>query len=151
MALDVQGIVDAVASHVLASGLFEQVNGHEPKAAPGSGLTAAVWVQRLGSVPSSGLASSSARLVLNVRAYSPLTQQPEDAIDPALTSAIDTLMAAYNGDFTLGGLARQVDVFGIHGIGLDAQAGYLEQDGAVFRVFTIVLPLIVNDLWEQVA
>lgn len=152
MALDVQGIVDAVQSHAAASGLFDRpVGTHEPLNPPGFGLTCAVWVQDLSAVPSSGLAATSARLILNVRLYLPLTAEADDTIDPHLTAATDTLMAAYNGDFTLDGQVRQVDILGIHGERLAAKAGYLEQDGTVFRVFTIVLPLIVNDLWEQVA
>lgn len=30
MALDLENLTDALASHALASGLFEGVNGHEP-------------------------------------------------------------------------------------------------------------------------
>jgi len=59
------------------------------------------------------------------------------------------MFGAYCGDFTLGGLVRQVDIRGAHGAGLSARAGYLEQDSAVFRVFTISVPLIVNDLWKE--
>lgn len=150
MTLDVNGIVDAVVSHALATGLFEQVNGHEPKNAPSAGgLTAAVWVDKLGTVQSSGLGSASGRLVLNVRIYTSMLTEPLDAIDPNLTAAVDTLMRAYNADFTLGGLVRQVDVYGADGEPLAAQAGYIDQDGGTYRVFTISLPVTVNDLWDQ--
>ena len=148
--MDTQAFVDAVVSHNLASGRFERVNGHEPKSAPGNGLTAAVWADRLGPVAAaSGLAVTSARLVLMNRLYSPFIQEPQDAIDPNLLSAADVLMAAYSGDFELGGLIRDVDLLGGHGVPLEGQAGYLNQDSKLFRVFTITLPLVINDAWPQ--
>lgn len=149
MALDINGITDAVASHAMASGYFDRVGTHEPQNAPGYGLTAAVWVDRIDAIRSSGLASATARLVFNVRLYTSMTQEPADAIDPNMVAACDALMRAYVGDFTLGGLVRQVDVFGTHGQALDARAGYIEQDGLLLRVLTITLPCVINDLWAE--
>jgi hypothetical protein len=152
MALDIRTILDAVESHAMASGYFAQVNGHEPKSPPTSGITCAVWVEQIGPARGgSGLNSTSSRLALFVRLYSSLIQQPADAIDPDLMTALDTLMAAYSGDFTLGGLVRHVDLLGAYGDPLGARAGYLAEGGAEYRVFTITLPLIVSNLWEQVA
>lgn len=152
MALDIRTILDAVESHALASGYFAQVNGHEPKSPPTSGITAAVWVEQIGPARgASGLDSTTVRLALFVRLYSSLVQQPVDAIDPDLMTALDALMAAYSGDFTLGGLVRDVDLLGAHGDPLSARAGYLAEGGAEYRVMTITLPLIVSDLWAQVA
>lgn len=150
--LDILGIVDAAQSHAMASGHFEQVNGHEPKNAPAAGgLTAAVWADQVVTVRSSGLASASVLVVLNVRIYSSAQSEPLDAIDPTMLAAVDTLCAAYVDDFTLGGIVRQVDVLGQHGAPLGARAGYISQSGATLRVMTINLPLIVNDLWEEAA
>ncbi|MFI1728184.1 hypothetical protein ACH40E_02875 [Streptomyces acidicola] len=152
MALDIRTILSAVESHALASGYFTAVNGHEPISPPTSGITAAVWVEQIGPARGgSGLASTSTRLALYVRLYSSLVQEPADAIDPDLMTALDALMAAYSGDFTLGGLVREVDLLGAYGDPLSARAGYLAEGGAEYRVFTIALPLIVSDLWEQVA
>ena len=152
MALDITTILTAVQDHALASGYFDDVNGHEPKSAPGTGLLAAVWVEQIGPARGgSGLDSTSGRLALCVRLYTPMTLQPEDAIDPNLMTALDALMAAYSGDFTLGDRIREVDLLGTYGDPLAARAGYLTTGGAEYRVMTITLPLIVNDLWEQVA
>lgn len=151
MALGATAILAAVQSHALASGLFERVNGHEPKSAPGNGLTCAVWVQDLRPVAAaSGLATSSARLECQVRVYSNMLAEPQDAIDPRLLGAVDALLTAYHGDFELGGLVRNVDVFGEHGDQLGAKAGYLPQDNRLYRVMDITLPLICNDLWSQI-
>lgn len=152
MALDIRTILSAVESHALSSGHFVTVNGHEPMSPPTSGITAAVWVEQIGPARgSSGLDSTTARLALFVRLYSSLVQQEPDAIDPNLMTALDALMAAYSGDFTLGGIVRDVDLLGQHGDPLSARAGYLAEGGAEYRVMTITLPLIVNDLWDQEA
>ncbi|MFJ3923013.1 hypothetical protein [Streptomyces sp. NPDC090022] len=151
MALDIAGILDAVVSHALASGRFEAVNGHEPENPPSLGVSAAVWADQVLPVRASGLGSTTVDVVLNVRLYASTQSEPADAIDPALIEAVDVLCAAYVSDFTLDGLVRQVDVLGAHGPALQVRAGYIQQSGAVFRVMTITLPVIVNDLWEQVA
>lgn len=146
----VEQILSGVVDHALRSGWFEAVNGHEPHATPGHGLTVAVWVDAIQPVTSSGLNVTSARLGLMVRIYANGDQEPLDAIDPAVTAATSVLLREYQGDFTLGGLVRHVDVFGVEGPQLGAQAGWLAMDGGRMRVMTIVLPLVVNDLWEQV-
>jgi hypothetical protein len=152
MALDIRTILDTVESHALASGYFTAVNGHEPKSPPTSGITAAVWVEQIGPARrASGLDATSIRLALYVRLYSSLVQEPADAIDPDLMTALDALMAAYSGDFTLGGLVREVDLLGAYGDPLSARAGYLAEGNTEYRVMTITLPLIVNDLWDQEA
>ncbi|MFB7440252.1 hypothetical protein ACFC01_18145 [Streptomyces mirabilis] len=152
MALDILGITDAVVSHAMATGRFEQVNGSEPMNAPSTGgLTAAVWSDRVTPVRSSGLNSLSVLLVFNVRIYTSAMQQPQDAIDPDMLAAVDDLCTAYTGDFTLGGLVRHIDLLGANGQPLDVRAGYLQQDGLLYRVMTIALPVVVNDLWNEVA
>lgn len=157
MALDATGILTAVQDHALASGLFETVNLHEAKNAPGNGLRAEIWVQSISPVPAgSGLKATTARIELTLRIRSNMLQEPQDAIDPAIISAVDVLMTAYSGDFTLGGKVRNVDLLGATpaigsgGGPLQAQAGYLNQDGKLFRVMDITLPLVVNDVWEQI-
>jgi hypothetical protein len=153
MSLDIRGVLDAIQSHALASGFFTEVNGNEPLSPPDtSGLTCAVWVEQIGPARGgSGLASTSTRLCFYVRLYSGMAIEPADAIDPNLMDALDALMAAYSGDFTLDGLLREVDLLGQFGDPLGARAGYLLEGGTEFRVMTITLPVIVNDLWDQEA
>lgn len=143
-------LLTALQDHALRLGCFDAVNGHEPKKAPGVGITAAVWVDRISPVRTSGLAGSSVLMTANVRLYTNMLGPTQDSIDPNLTDALDQLMAAYVGDFTLGGLIRKIDVHGEHGTTLDAQAGYIQQDGMLLRVYTLKVPMIVNDAWEQV-
>jgi hypothetical protein len=145
-------LVAAVTSHAQTLGVFDTVNGAEPKTAPGNGVTAAVWADRGAGVQSSGLASTSALVVMNVRLYADMLSDPPDAIDPQMIAALDALITAYSGDFELDAApnVRCVDLLGISGTSLSWQAGYISQDGKMFRAVTITLPLLINDAWEQV-
>lgn len=148
--LDIRSILAAVMAHAMSSGYFQSVNGAEPPSPPTNGITAAVWVQDIGpAVGGSGLDSTTTRLAFNVRLYAPMAQGADASIDPNLMGALDDLMAAYSGDFTLGDLIRNVDLLGHFGDPLSAKAGYVVESGNEFRVMTIVLPVIVNDLWDQ--
>ena len=150
MSLDMTGILNAVVSHAMGSGLFERVNTHQPENAPGNGLSAAVTVADVGPVPAaSGLASTTSRVALNVMLFASVLQEPADDIEPVIVAASDALLAAYSGDFTLGGLVKQVDLLGAHGTPLSAQTGYVKIGDQSYRVVIITLPLIVNDLWSQ--
>ena len=154
MALGVKALIDAVTSHAAASGHFAVVQGFEPKSIPGNGpgsdLTFAVFLSALAPArAASGLSVSSARVELTGRIYKPFMSQPEDLIDPALAQAADDLIAAYIGDFELGGNARNIDIFGAHGGQLQCRAGYQTVDKQVFRVIDIVIPIIINDAWTE--
>lgn len=151
MTFDPQVYIDAIMDHALASGHFVKVNGHEPKSAPGNGLTAAVWNQDGGpAIGASSLDSTTLRLEFSVRLYSPMIMEPQDAIDPALMRATSALFEAYSGDLTLGGDVRDVDLLGAHGVPLSWKSGYMPQDNKMFRIITITVPLIINDVFAQV-
>lgn len=149
--IDLEGIRAALMSHAAASGRFERVNGHEPHNAPGSGISAAVWLhQVLPSARQSGLTATSAVVIFNIRIYTTMLAEPQDDIDPRILGAADLLFTAYVADFQLGGTVAAVDVFGMAaGVGLQINAGHLEQDGKPYRVLVITLPLLVHDVWEQ--
>lgn len=148
--MNVTGILNALVSDAATTGLFERINTHEPKSAPRNGLTMAIWVDRIEPFAiGSGLNSTSAVLIFNARLFTKMLQYPQDAIDPDMITAVDTLMTKYSGDFTLGDLIRNVDLLGESGFQLGAQAGYINQDNTLYRVVTITIPLIVNDAWNQ--
>lgn len=148
----VNDLYSRVMSGALQTGLFETVNGHEPKSAPGNGLTAAVWVDTITGVgAASGLSATSGVVTLNVRIYTPFLQEPPDAIDPNMLTAASTLLGLYTGDFSLGATVRNIDLLGSYGRALAAAAGYLTQDSTIYRVMTITLPVVINDLWTQEA
>jgi hypothetical protein len=149
--LDSRAILDKIVSHAAASGYFDRVNQHELIDPAGTGLVAGVWTQEFRPVRSSGLNTVSMRLTVFVRIYTSMVSEPMDEIDPNVLDATDALLAAYCGDFELGGTARHIDIFGAAGLPLDAQAGYVERAGGLIRVMTVTVPVIVNDLYAEVA
>lgn len=151
MSLDTRTIRGRIASHAAATGQFDRVGLHEPKNAPGNGITAAVWRQRAAAIAEqSGLTHASARVQFTGRIYSNMLAQPQDEIDPNQDDAADAWFERLVGDLALGGNdnVRNIDVLGETGEPLDLNAGYLEIDRKYFRVVDITIPVIVNDCWE---
>lgn len=148
--LQITAIYDALLSHALSLGIFSSVAGHEPKAAPLNGPHAALWLA--GMAPAqrrSGLAASTMRLEFSLRIQQNMLKEPQDAIDADMLAATALMMNAYSGDFELGGVVCEVDLLGAWGPPLAALAGYLKQDDRLFRVMTITIPLIINDVFTQ--
>lgn len=148
--MESQDYIDALCSHAMTIGYFDQVNAYEPKSAPGKGLTAAVWFTSLLPIPrASGLDATTVRMVMTLRIYTSMLQEPQDYIDPAVMEASDKLLNAYSGDFTLDGMIRNIDLLGAYGIPLGATSGYQRIDSKMMRIVDITIPLIINDAWEQ--
>jgi hypothetical protein len=150
--LDLVAYRSAIMSHAQGLGLFEQVLGHEPVSAPGSGLFYAVWVSDVAPIQErSSLNTVSARLELTGRVLMPADSEPQDDVDIAVTGAVNGLMREYAGDFTLGGTVANVDLLGAHGTALRARFGFTRFDSTTYRVATLTIPLIINDAWNEVA
>lgn len=151
--LNIKRIITEVRDHLNRLGVFEALApSHEPKNAPGQGPRVALWFAEQNPAPAaSGLDSSGAIVVINIRLYQNMLAEPQDDIDPEMVEALDAVMRVLHADFTLGDTVRNIDVFGAHGIRLRSQAEYLQQDGRLYRVIDITVPLIVNDLWDQAA
>lgn len=149
MSFEPQDVLDLLASHAASTGYYERVNQHEPKNAPGNGLTCAIWADHLEHVLSSGLDSSSIRVTFKIRIYSKMLQEPQDAIDPEVLRATAALLRAYNGDFELNGLARNIDLLGSDGEPVTAEAGYVEVSKILYRAMDINLHVIFNDVFDQ--
>lgn len=144
----------AVASKAMALGCFQKVTRHEPKSAPGRDLTAGMWVDTLDPVGTqSGLSATSGRVVLKMNVYNSFKSMPEDDIDPKVLTATCRMVAALTGDFQLDGFQDLmcVDLLGMSGISVSARTGYIKIDSLVFRCMTITIPLLFNNLFDQVA
>jgi hypothetical protein len=146
--LDSRALLSALKSDAMELGVLRKVTGHEPRNAPGKGLHLSYWMDRIRPARS-GLASTSALVVVNARLQSSLLAERQDDIDPDLTRAADLLIGRYIRGFTLGGKVRSVDVRGMEGISLEGRYGYIEQDRKEFRTFTLTVPLIINDVWPE--
>jgi hypothetical protein len=146
----VQAVFAAIQSAAQGLGVFERVYTHEPKSAPGAGLSFACWWDSLDPYPAgSGLSAVSGRVQFSARLYRAYMAKPEDLIDPVLLSAVCSFLAALSGAFSLGGTVRNADLLGESGSALSAQAAYLEMDGKPYRVADITIPVIINDLWTE--
>lgn len=152
MGIESKDIVDRLASHAKALGVFDRVTKHEPKNKPGRGLSCAFWLNRIEPARSrSGLNKTSVRVEMIGRIYSNMLQEPQDALDTNMMDAADKLFLAYSGDFDLGSDGRFIDLLGItQRDPLKCESGYINIDNMVYRVFTFVIPVIVEDAWEQV-
>ena len=148
----VYALFDSVRTHVQTLGVFSGVLTHEAKSKPVAGLSAEIWsmgIRPVGQV--SGLAETAGTVTFHIRIRTNMMQKPEDDTDKILMTATMALIGEYSGNFTLGGTVMAVDLLGMHGEALSAQTGYLEQDGTLFRVATVVLPIIIDNLWVQSA
>jgi hypothetical protein len=153
MAIAPAPIIKELKTHAQKLGIFDAVLTHEPLSAPavGGAVTYSMWLTSYLPITSSGTASVSMRLLMSGRLYFSAMSRPSDAIDAKVLAHADALLTAYCGDFTLGGLVRQVDIFGQHGAPLGVQFGYVTQDSKVFRTADLTLPLLINDVYAEVS
>src|SRR5260370_37732 len=108
-------------------------------------------MQLIKPIRTCGMGATSGIVVLMARIYKNFRSEPFDMIDPDVMSATTDMMGAISGDFQFGGAAgvRAVDLLGSSGTALSAQAGYVEIDRQMFRVMTITIPIILNDMFSQ--
>ena len=138
---------DKVVSLPMTLGIFAQVNQHEPKSAPRNAPFLAIYVESMAALPqASGLNSVSGVITFTLRPYLNMLQEPQDDIDRQLLVATCALWGAYAGAFTLGGTARNVDLFR-----MSARAGYIDQDTKKYRVMETSLPVVISDMFTEVA
>ena len=140
-----------LTGYAASSGLFDAVNGHEPKAAPATGLAASFWINDLRTIQSSGLDSASMRLEFACRISMNMLTEPQDDIDPAVLRAAWSMFMALCGDFDFGSQARYIDTLGSDGEPLRAAPGYVNQDSKIFRVMVIYIPVLINDAFDFTA
>ena len=144
----------AVISEAQQLGAFQRVFAHEPKNAPGTGLTLALWLGPIKPVTTSGMNSVSGVITYNGRIYRSMlgaNAKEDDLIDADILTGLADLFGAYAGGFTLGETVRAIDLLGMAGTPFSAAPGYLEQDGKFFRILDLVIPVIINDLWTEAA
>lgn len=147
--MDAKAILDALASAGQRTGLFDSVLTHEPKSAPQlSAPVLALFAGVITPVQSSGLNSASIRWQVNGRVYMNGFAEPADQIDPEVVTATSLYVASLAGAYSLGGLIRCIDFFGMDGEPLKAESGYLEMDKRIYRCMELEIPLLINDVWE---
>jgi hypothetical protein len=148
---DAGPVLDAVRSHAQSTAAFNVLMSHEPKQAPGAGLTFACWLSAMDPIErASGLAVTSLRVELTVRVYMPFMGSDPDTVDTRVAHVTSALFAKYIADFDLFESADAVDIKGIYGDKLGMRGGFLNQDNKLFRVADIRIPLIFFDVYPEV-
>ena len=142
----VKALYAALESHAQKLGVFERVNTHAPVNAPGNGVSCSIELASWAPYAAgSGLDATTSKITFTIQIFSSLLQRPLEGIDPQVLTALATLVAEYSGNFTLGGLVRDVDLFGMQG-----QAGYIPDfEGKPFRVINLTVPIVINDTFVQ--
>lgn len=139
-----------------ASGLFDTVMDHEPFSAPdANGLTCAIIGSSIVGIQASGMVSLSARVEFRVRILTGMLTEPLDAIDTVLLNAAGSYMGELCSAYTLGGLARDIDLLGADGDPLRTEMGYMSIGGGssspgnrMYRVADVLVPVVINDVWD---
>lgn len=149
----VQQLFDRISSHAAGLGLFDYpVATHEPKNAPGNGAWCAIWLDTVAPMPRlSGLNESAGRIVFRVRIGASALTEPQDSIDPAVLTAVTSLMSEYSGHFTLDGVAIAIDLLGMYGVALNAAAAFVTIQQRIYRVMEIQVPVLYDPMWLQAA
>lgn len=147
--IDARAIYSALESYALELGHFAAVNRREPKSAPALGENMLMIFESGELRPSqisSGLSIVSYRWEILARIYS-TDDLPGDIMEPRLLTAASAFMTALAGGFTLGGLIKQIDIFGSDGEQLSAKWGWAEFDsGSSYRTCDIIIPCVINDV-----
>ncbi len=149
----VNALLAALVSKAKGIGAFRTLMTHEPKSAPATLPALAVWWMAIAPYPpGSGLAAVSGVVTFAARIYeAKMLEKPEDNIDKRLLAHTAQLMNVLSGSFTLTGNARNIDLQGAAGQPLAAASGFIMHENTLFRVAQVTIPIIVNDLWQEVA
>ncbi len=151
MGIPYQAITDELVSIAQRTGYFDNVNAHEPKSAPGKGITCSVFYAGKRPARSSGVNKTSVVARWLVQVEIPMVREPQDQIDIDLCEASDAIWAAIAENFTLDiDGVRGVDLLGSEGDAMTDEAGYVTRDSNVkYRANVIMVPIIINDAFNQ--
>lgn len=149
-AIDTRAVRNALVTHAEGLGVFQQVLAHEPKSKPGPARSLSLW-SGIARPAQSGLDSTSVLWVWTGRITVSMLTEPQDDIDCNVMDAALAYLAALSGGFTLGGLARDIDLLGQHGLPLAGDMGYHTHSDTMYRAFAIQIPIVFNDVLSQVA
>lgn len=142
MAFLIRPTLQAVQSHLLASGWFRDVRVGEPKSPPDE-LTAALWMDSA-SVVALTLSDTIELHVVMIRLYENVLTEPTEGIEFLLDQALAQIEKDLFGDYDLGATIRNIDIGGKHGTSYQSVLGYIEIGDKNFRVADITLPLEVD-------
>ena len=138
MVFDITSSIKSIQRYLLASGWFDRVMIGEPKSPPGSGLTAAIFMDNV-AVEELTLSSTIERHEVVVRFYTPELKQTTPNREDRLEKATAYIEKAWFGDFSLGATVRNIDISE-----LSWDFGHVDIDRIEYRTVEVTLPLIVD-------
>lgn len=144
-AAEAEDLFSKIRSIAKGLAVFPAVIGHDPENAPPAGISCSIMLGPVKPVTSSGLAAVSGQVTLMVHVWNFGSKRPLDDVDPQVLAATCSLMGAFAGGFTLGETVREVDLFA-----MDAQPGYVNFEGKEYRTMQISLPIVINDMFQEV-
>lgn len=136
--------------HASALGVFEHVEGHALINPPPSGIGIGFEAGQIKPGGGSGLSVTSIIFTCTGSIYRTMQTQPADDLEVDISAAATALIVALSADLNLGGLVRNIDLLGSTGAGLSADPGYVKIGEQQFRASVVTIPMIVNDVFEQV-
>ena len=142
MAYDPTTTLSVLTSWLRAQGRYDGVQIGEPKSPPAGKLTAAVIMDSI-RTPETVLDAPVRVYNLRVRHYMNMLDDGSRT-ETELARVVGDTMADLEGDYTLGGNIRAIDHGGIYGPGMQADWGYLEVSGQMYRFCDLTLALIVD-------
>ncbi len=143
------GIFTKLRDQAGTLGVFEHVEGHALINPPPSGTAVAFEFGTFDPyAEGSGLASTSMLLTVTASVYKLLQSQPADDIETAIAGAAAALMCSLSADFDLGSQVRNVQLLKVN-----ANGGYVKIGGGetMFRTVIVTIPMVINDVFEQVS
>lgn len=144
-------LISNISSGAKQLGIFQQVLTHDPKSAPQHDMTLAIRVESIKpSTKFSGLNGTAGIVTFGHRIYVNFLSKPEDQIDGKLLNAVSVLINEYSNEFSFGGTVIAVDLLGADSPGLSSNLAYIPDfDHKAFRIATLTVPVIIDNLWTQ--
>jgi hypothetical protein len=145
VAFDMTATMQAIQSHLLTQGHFDEVKIGDIKNPPSSNLTA--HVSMIGATVQELTMTATIELhEISVRLLRHLNQEPVFEREVELAQAFSRYVQTISENVTLGGNVQTVDVAGIYGGELDGQILRFDIGGQPYIGIDSVLAVIVNDV-----
>ena len=142
---DIRDTLKLIESYAAGTGYFKggTIIG-QPKAPP-EGLTASIYMVavRNGRLYVNG--GTGEVHIVRIEMYRNAMHDPEEDIEMELAQVAQQVKADLLGDYDLGATINHIDTNGIYGVTMDTEWGFKDINNVMFRVATMILPLVIDD------
>jgi hypothetical protein len=147
MAFEIGSTLHAIETYVQKLGLFQTVQIGEPKSPPGQGIHAAIFMTSVSVNMVYAGGDTRENHVVTVRVYKDMlaeNYEPQQNLESDLASVLSKLMSNLLGDTDLESTVMSIDAAGMDGSSMNANFGYVDVGGSMYRIVDVTVPLIVN-------